>query len=69
MRIYKIIFLVFSFSFSVANAQKKWTLQECIHYAFEHNLQIKQSRLEKNNQENNLKTAYSERFGNGEQYS
>ena len=62
MRIYKYIFPIFFFSFSVVNAQKKWTLQECIHYAFEHNLHIKQSRLEKNNQENNLKTAKKERI-------
>ena len=41
---------------------KKWTLQECIHYAFEHNLHIKQSKLEKTNQENNLKTAKKERI-------
>ena len=62
MRIYKYIFPIFFFSFSVVNAQKKWTLQECIHYAFEHNLHIKQSRLEKTNQENNLKTAKKERI-------
>ena len=41
---------------------KKWTLQECVHYAFEHNLHIKQSILEKTNQENNLKTAKRERI-------
>lgn len=28
-----------------ANAQKKWSLEECINYAFENNIQIKQSQI------------------------
>lgn len=42
---YKITLLVLLFAF-FANAQsKQWTLQECIEYAFENNLTIKQNEL------------------------
>ena len=30
---------------SSSNAQKQWTLEECIQYALEHNIQIKQNIL------------------------
>ena len=31
----------------IANAQeKKWTLQECVEYALEHNISVKQSELD-----------------------
>jgi outer membrane protein len=42
------------FFFSAANAQKKWTLQECIEYAYEQNLDIVQAQLMIQQAENNL---------------
>lgn len=36
--------MIFSFTFQT-NAQKKWTLEECINYALENNIQVKQSYL------------------------
>jgi outer membrane protein len=42
----KIFFLVLIFSlFNHADAQKKWTLEDCIKYALENNIQVKQSQL------------------------
>ncbi|MCD6091225.1 MAG: TolC family protein [Bacteroidales bacterium] len=38
--------LVFALSISSIFAQKVWTLEDCIHYAFENNIQIKQSKLQ-----------------------
>ena len=40
--------LIFVFALSVSSvfAQKIWTLENCIHYAFENNIQIKQSKLQ-----------------------
>ena len=29
-----------------SNAQKKWTLEECVNYALENNISIKQSKLD-----------------------
>ncbi len=45
----KIILSAFFFSFGIVlNAQdKEWTLRECIEYALEHNISIRQSELEK----------------------
>jgi len=40
------IFLVLILSISTAFAQKVWTLEDCINYAFENNIQIKQSKLQ-----------------------
>ncbi len=40
-----IIIVLFSFLFSV-NAQKKWTLQECVEYALKNNISVKQSELD-----------------------
>ena len=52
-------FILFSLfiSSSFAFAQKQWTLQECVNYALQNNLQILQSGLTKNNQDLNLKAA------------
>jgi outer membrane protein len=42
----KIFFFLLVFSISVSGiAQTKWTLQQCIDYAVQHNIQIKQSEL------------------------
>jgi outer membrane protein len=40
-------------SFNV-QAQKKWTLEECINYALQHNIDLKQSKLQLDIQETNL---------------
>ena len=45
-----ILLLVSVFCFS----QKKWTLQECVDYAVQHNLQVIQNNYNKNIQEKNL---------------
>lgn len=39
-------FLVFALSITTIFAQKVWTLEDCINYAFENNIQIKQSKLQ-----------------------
>lgn len=43
-RLLFLLFMIFSFAFQT-NAQKKWTLEECINYALENNIQVKQSQL------------------------
>lgn len=45
-----ILVLASAFAFS----QKKWTLQECVNYAVQHNLQVIQNNYNKNIQEKNL---------------
>jgi len=43
----KLIFLfIFLFALTQTNAQKKWTLVECVEYALENNISIKQSELD-----------------------
>jgi len=37
-----------------AHSQKKWTLEECINYALEHNIDLKQNKLQLDIQESNL---------------
>ena len=44
--LFSTIFLVLALSVSTAFAQKVWTLEDCINYAFENNIQIKQSKLQ-----------------------
>ncbi|MCK9168353.1 MAG: TolC family protein [Bacteroidales bacterium] len=39
---------------SLVNGQKNWTLEECITYALDHNIQVKQSMLTIENQETGL---------------
>lgn len=52
-------FILFSllFSSAFAFAQKQWTLQECVNYALQNNLQILSSDYSKNGQDLNLKIA------------
>ncbi len=45
------------FSFLCINAQEKWTLRQCIDYAIENNIQIKQQELQVKNSEINLSTS------------
>ncbi|MDA3907271.1 MAG: TolC family protein [Bacteroidales bacterium] len=44
--IFSSFFLVLALSITSAIAQKVWTLEDCINYAFENNIQIKQSKLQ-----------------------
>ncbi len=44
--IFSSLVLVFALSISTVFAQKIWTLEDCINYAFENNIQIKQSKLQ-----------------------
>ena len=39
-------FLILFFGFTSEAQQKKWTLQECVEYAFKNNISIKQSALD-----------------------
>ncbi len=43
-RLLYLILMILTFAFQ-SNAQKKWTLEECINYALENNIQVKQSQL------------------------
>ena len=52
----KFLFICFIMLFiSQLNAQKNWTLQECIEYAHEHNIQVKQQKLSTEINETTLK--------------
>lgn len=46
-----IFVLLFAGAFTTANAQKKWTLKECVDYALENNIAIKQAQLDRQNSE------------------
>jgi outer membrane protein len=51
--------------FSIINGQnKQWTLEECIRYAIDHNIAIKQIELEKENAEISLNTSQMSRLPN-----
>ncbi len=61
-------------SFIPARAQKAWTLQECITYALENNLQVKRQELNVQYNKNNLTQSYFNTLPNlngqfGESYS
>ncbi|WP_417428159.1 TolC family protein [Halpernia sp.] len=53
----KFILVSLLFSSTFAFAQKQWTLQECVNYALQNNLQVKQSDYSKKNQDLNLNMA------------
>ncbi|RMZ58638.1 TolC family protein [Chryseobacterium nematophagum] len=53
----KKLIIIFTMSFVILNAQKKWSLKECIDYAVEHNLQVIQNEYSKQVQDANLKMA------------
>ena len=44
------------------SAQRAWTLQECIDYALEHNISVRQSGLSVEQKEVDLNTAVSRRL-------
>jgi outer membrane protein len=58
-QIYFSIFLLFLLSGSIRSsfAQKAWSLSECIQYAYDNNIQIKQQKINTQYQENNLQQA------------
>jgi outer membrane protein len=53
----KIIFITLFIAPIVGAAQKTWNLKDCIDYAMEHNIQIKQASLSLENNEMQLKQA------------
>lgn len=56
----KIILLSLLSTSAFSFAQKKWSLQECVNYALENNLQVKQADFTKANQDINLTIAKKE---------
>ncbi len=50
----KVFVLVFGLGFLFGNAQKKWSLQECVDYALKNNLQVIQNNQNKDIQQKNL---------------
>ncbi|WP_452226651.1 TolC family protein [Lacinutrix cladophorae] len=55
----KLIFIFFAFISITTQAQeKKWTLQECVNYALDNNISVKQSELDLQNSELNKKDAF-----------
>lgn len=59
------LLLTFIFSFSLLTAQEKtWTLEECIRYAIEHNIQVKQQEIQTSYQENALEQSKMNRLPN-----
>lgn len=53
----KVWIIVFGLSCLGINAQKKWSLRECVDYAVQHNLQVIQNQYSKQIQDSNLKMA------------
>lgn len=53
----KVWIIVFGLSYLGINAQKRWSLRECVDYAVEHNLQVIQNQYSKQIQDSNLKMA------------
>ena len=57
MRTKIVTILVLAFFFSTNAQDKKWTLQECVDYAVENNISIKQQELSKELIEEDIITA------------
>ncbi|WP_294299155.1 TolC family protein [uncultured Chryseobacterium sp.] len=53
----RVLTIVLGLTCLVVNAQKKWSLRECVDYATEHNLQVIQNEYSKQAQDLNLKIA------------
>lgn len=53
----KVLIIVLGLSYLGVNAQKKWSLRECVDYAVKHNLQVIQNEYSKQVQDSNLKIA------------
>ena len=57
---FKIIFTLFItvFATGISLSQEVWTLEQCIDYAYENNIQVKQQQLNTRFKENNLNQSY-----------
>ncbi len=53
----RVLTIILGLSCLAVNAQKKWSLRECVDYATKHNLQVIQNEYSKQIQDLNLKTA------------
>ncbi|HCR76166.1 MAG TPA: TolC family protein [Chryseobacterium sp.] len=53
----KVLTIILGLSCLAVNAQKKWSLRECVDYATKHNLQVIQNEYSKQSQDLNLKIA------------
>ncbi|MDR6404985.1 MULTISPECIES: TolC family protein [Chryseobacterium] len=53
----KVLTIILGLSYLAVNAQKKWSLRECVDYATKHNLQVIQNEYSKQMQDLNLKIA------------
>ncbi|WP_449400017.1 TolC family protein [Chryseobacterium wanjuense] len=53
----KVLTIILGLSCLAVNAQKKWSLRECVDYATKHNLQVIQNEYSKQTQDLNLKIA------------
>jgi outer membrane protein len=53
----KVLTVILGLSCLAVNAQKKWSLRECVDYATKHNLQVIQNEYSKQTQDLNLKIA------------
>jgi len=53
----KVLTIILGLSCLAVNAQKKWSLRECVDYATKHNLQVIQNEYSKQIQDSNLKIA------------
>lgn len=62
MNILAVVCLIFASSFT--NAQEQWSLQKCIDYALENNIQIQQGELNSEYSKNQLSQAKSNRLPN-----
>ncbi|MDR1738103.1 MAG: TolC family protein [Candidatus Symbiothrix sp.] len=61
----KIMFLLTALLLTVGlYAQKQWTLEECIQYAIDHNITVKQMALQRENAATNLQTSQMSRLPN-----
>ncbi|MGE4514628.1 MAG: TolC family protein, partial [Chryseobacterium sp.] len=53
----RVLTIILGLSCLAVNAQKKWSLIECVDYATKHNLQVIQNEYSKQMQDLNLKMA------------
>jgi len=60
----KILIAIFTIFCTTANAQKQWSLQECIKYAKENNLTVRMQSLSQQNQEIKVNSAKNQRLPN-----
>ena len=61
---YSFIYIICVLFSSTASAQEEWSLSQCINYAIEHNISIKQEEINVKNQEVALSTSQNSRLPN-----